>query len=162
MRDHLDAAAGDDLRAAFASKAGLPKDSLPAWNLHWLGMFSDRPVGGEKTTMLDAMGDLMFEKLAFQPGELDLIVLFHDFQAAFPDGHREHITSQLIDFGQEGGDSAMSRTVSLPAAIAAHMLLQGEITATGVLRPVSPGIYNPVLDELAALGIACREHSETY
>lgn len=162
MRDHLGAAAGEDLRAAFARKAGLPVDSLPAWNLHWLGMFSDRKVKGEQTTMLDAMGDLMFEKLAFKPGELDLIVLFHDFQAVFPDGHKERITSQLIDFGQPGGDSAMSRTVSLPAAIAAHMLLQGQITETGVLRPVLPGIYNPVLDELATLDIACREQTEIY
>ncbi len=162
MRDHLGAGPDEDLRAAFARKAGLPKDSLPAWNLHWLGMFSDRPVKGDQTTMLDAMGELMFEKLAFKPGELDLIVLFHDFQAVFPDGHRERITSQLIDFGQPGGDSAMSRTVSLPAAIAAHMLLRGEITEKGVLRPVLPGIYNPVLDELATLGIACREHTESY
>jgi saccharopine dehydrogenase (NADP+, L-glutamate forming) len=162
MRDHLGAEEGDDLRVAFARKAGLPEDSLPAWNLHWLGMFSDRPVGGERTTMLDAMGDLMFEKLAFKPGELDLIVLFHDFQAAFPDGRRERITSQLIDFGQPGGDSAMSRTVSLPAAIAAHMLLRGAIAEAGVLRPVLPGIYDPVLDELATLGIACREQTETF
>jgi saccharopine dehydrogenase (NADP+, L-glutamate forming) len=162
MHDHLGAGAGEDLRTAFARKAGLPVDSLPAWNLHWLGMFSDRPVKGEETTMLDAMGDLMFEKLAFKPGELDMIVLFHDFQAVFPDGHKERITSQLIDFGLEDGDSAMSRTVSLPAAIAAHMLLEGEITETGVLRPVLPGIYNPVLDELATLDIACREHTETY
>jgi saccharopine dehydrogenase (NADP+, L-glutamate forming) len=162
MRDHLGAPLDADLRIAFARKAGIPADGLPAWNLHWLGMFSDQPVKGETTTMLDAMGDLMFEKLAFAPGELDMIVLFHDFQAAFPDGHKEHITSQLIDFGLEGGDSSMSRTVSLPAAIGAHMILAGKITETGVLRPVLPGIYNPVLDELATLDIACEEHTETY
>jgi hypothetical protein len=162
VRDHLGAGRDEDLRLAFARKAGIPADGLPAWNLHWLGMLSDRPVNGETTTMLDAMGDLMFEKLAFQPGELDMIVLFHDFQAAFPDGHKEHITSQLIDFGIEGGDSSMSRTVSLPAAIGAHMILAGEITETGVLRPVLPGIYNPVLDELATLNIECDERTETY
>jgi saccharopine dehydrogenase-like NADP-dependent oxidoreductase len=162
MRQHLGAVEGDDLRVAFARRAGLPADSLPPRNLEWLGMFSDQPVRGDTTTMLDAMGDLMFEKLAFAPGELDLIVLFHDFQADFPDGHKEHITSQLIDFGIEGGDSAMSRTVSLPAAIAAHMILQGEISEPGVLRPVLPGIYDPVLDELANLNIACEEHTETY
>jgi len=162
MRDHLGARRGEDLRAAFARKAGLPVDSLPAWNLHWLGMFSDRKVKGEKTTMLDAMGDLMFEKLAFQPGELDMIVLVHHFQAAFPDGHKEHITSQLIDFGIPGGDSSMSRTVSLPAAIGAHMVLTGAITEKGVLRPVLPGIYKPVLDELETLQIKCQERTETY
>ncbi len=87
MRDRLGAEAGEDLRVVFAHQAGIPADSFPAWNLHWLGMFSDRKVKGEKTTMLDMMGDLMFEKLAFKPGELDLIVLFHDFEAVFPDGH---------------------------------------------------------------------------
>ncbi len=162
MREHLGLANGDDLRLAFARKAGIPPDSLPCWNLNWLGMFSDKKVQGEKTTMLDAMGDLMFEKLAFDEGELDLIVLFHDFQATFPDGHKEHVTSKLIDFGVEGGDSSMSRTVSLPAAIGAHMILEGKITETGVLRPVLPGIYNPVLDELATMDIECKEHTETY
>jgi saccharopine dehydrogenase-like NADP-dependent oxidoreductase len=162
LRDHLGAGPDEDPRLAFARKAGIPADSLPAWNLHWLGMCSDQPVKGERTTMLDAMGELMFEKLAFAPGELDMIVLFHDFQATFPDGRKEHITSQLIDYGLEGGDSSMSRTVSLPAAIAAHMILSGEITEPGVLRPVVPGIYNPVLDELATLDINCVETTETY
>ena len=162
MAEHLGCAVGDDLRAAFARKAGIPTDSLPAWNLHWLGMFSDRNVAGERTTMLDAMGDLMLEKLVFADGEQDLIVLFHDFLAEFPDGHKEHITSKLIEFGESGGDSAMSRTVSLPAAIGAHMILQGTITTPGVLRPVTADIYGPVLDELASLNIECVEETETY
>ena len=54
----------------------------------------------------------------------------------------------------------MSRTVSLPAAIGAHLILEGEITATGVLRPVAPQIYEPVLDHLADLGIECKESTE--
>jgi saccharopine dehydrogenase-like NADP-dependent oxidoreductase len=162
MRDRLGAEAGEDLRVVFAHQAGIPADSFPAWNLHWLGMFSDRKVKGEKTTMLDMMGDLMFEKLAFKDGELDMIVLFHDFEAVFPDGHKEHITSKLIDFGLPGGDSSMSRTVSLPAAIGAHMILTGKITEPGVLRPVTAGIYNPVLDELATMKIECQEHTESY
>jgi hypothetical protein len=56
----------------------------------------------------------------------------------------------------------MSRTVSLPAAIGVHLILEGRITATGVLRPVTSDIYNPVLDELATLGIECREATEVY
>ena len=64
----------------------------------------------------DPAAKLMFEKLAYRHGERDLIVLFHDFRAEFPDGKQERITSRLIDFGIAGGDSSMSRTVSLPAA----------------------------------------------
>jgi hypothetical protein len=159
-RELLGAAKGEDLRVAAARKMGVPADALPAWNLHWLGMFSDRGLDAEKISPLDALGNLMFEKLAFKPGERDMIVLYHDFRAEFPDGHRERITSRLIDYGIENGDSSMSRTVSLPAAIGAHMILKGEITDTGVLVPVTPGVYNPVLDELEAMNIACVERTE--
>lgn len=158
----LGAKPGEDLRAAAGRKAGIPTDALPCMNLEWLGMFSDRKIEGERVSPLDAMGALMFEKLAFKPGELDLLVLYHDFRASYPDGSRERIVSKMIDFGLEDGDSSMARTVSLPAAIATHMILNGSITETGVLRPVLPGIYNPVLDELAEMNITCEEHTEPF
>jgi saccharopine dehydrogenase-like NADP-dependent oxidoreductase len=148
------------LRAAVAAKAGIPSESLPARNLHWLGMLSDQPVGADRISPLDALGKLMFDKLAFADGERDLLVLYHDFRVEYPDERRERITSRMIDFGIPGGDSSMSRTVSLPAAIGVRRILEGEITAKGVLRPVTADIYEPVLDELAELGIVCTEASE--
>ena len=45
--------------------------------------------------------------------------------------------------------TAMAKTVGLPAAIATKMILSGEIHKTGVVIPVTPDIYNPLLDELA-------------
>jgi len=130
--------------------------------MQWLGLFSDQKFAVDTISPLDAVGNLMFEKLAFAPGERDLIVLYHDFLAEFPDGKKEHTTSRLIDFGIKDGDSSMSRTVSLPAAIGVHMILSGKITTPGVLRPVTPEIYNPVLDELATLDIECKENTEVY
>jgi saccharopine dehydrogenase-like NADP-dependent oxidoreductase len=162
MRGLIGCGPGDDLRAATAKKLGIPPDALPAWNLHWLGLFSDRKFTVDRISPLDALGELMFEKLAYKPGERDMIVLFHDFRAEFPDGKRERIISRMIDFGIPDGDSSMSRTVSLPAAIGAHMILTGKITATGVLRPVTADVYNPVLDELATLKIACHESTEAF
>jgi hypothetical protein len=149
-----------ELRTAAARKMGVAPDALPAWNLDWLGMFSDRQIEADKISPLDALGNLMFEKLAFQSGERDMLVLYHDFRVEYPDGKRERITSKMIDFGIPGGDSSMSRTVSLPAAIAARRILAGEITARGVLRPVTSDIYEPVLDELAELGIETKEAVE--
>ncbi len=162
MRGLIGCGPRDDLRVAVARKLNIPPDALPAWNLHWLGMFSDRRFTVDRRSPLDALGDLMFEKLAFKPGERDMIVLYHDFRAAFPDGRRERIVSKLIDHGIPHGDSSMSRTVSLPAAIGVHMILNGRIGATGILRPVTADIYNPVLDELATLDIACQETTEAY
>jgi hypothetical protein len=161
MRAHLGAETTDDLRHAAAAKMRVPADALPAWNLHWLGMFSDRKLEVDRISPLDAMAELMIDKLAFRPGERDMIVLYHDFRAEFPDGSAERITSRLIDFGIEKGDSSMSRTVSLPAAVGVHMILEDHIKLRGVLRPVVPEIYDPVLDELARLEIRCREESET-
>jgi len=160
MRELLGLTGDEDLRVAAARKMDVPPDALPAWNLQWLGMFSDRKFEVDRISPLDAAGNLMFERLAFKPGERDMIVLYHDFRAEFPDGSRERITSRLIDFGIKDGDSSMSRTVSLPAAIGAHMILEGKITAPGVLVPVTPDIYNPVLDELATMSIECKERTE--
>jgi saccharopine dehydrogenase-like NADP-dependent oxidoreductase len=162
MRSLAGASEGEDLTAATARKLGIPKESYPIRNLEWLGMFSSQKLGAERISPLDAMGNLMYEKLAFRPGERDMLVLFHDFHAEFPDGKQEWIVSELIDYGIPGGDSSMSRTVSLPAAIGVDMILTGRITATGVLRPVTPNIYNPVLDELAQLNISCKERIETF
>ncbi len=162
MRQLLGCGPQDDLRAATARKLGIPADALPAWNLHWLGMFSDIPFKVDRISPLDAIGDRMYEKLAYRPGERDMIVLYHDFRAQYPDGRRERVVSSLIDYGIKGGDSSMSRTVSLPAAIGVDLILRGRITAPGVLRPVTKDIYDPVLDELAGLDIVCRERTETF
>jgi saccharopine dehydrogenase (NADP+, L-glutamate forming) len=162
MKDVLGAPAAEDLHVAAARKLGIARECLPIRNLEWLGMFSDRKFAVDRISPLDAMGELMYEKLSFRPGERDMIVLYHDFRAEFPNGKKEKIISELIDYGIPHGDSSMSRTVSLPAAIGVDMILTGRIHATGVLRPVTPDIYNPVLDELATLNITCKESTQAF
>ncbi len=160
MRVLLEAEPGADLRLVAAQRLGIAADCLPAWNLHWLGLFSDRPIGKDQISPMDLLGDIMLEKLSYKPGERDLVVLFHEFKAWFEKDNRyESLTSTLVDYGVPHGDSSMSRTVSLPAAIAARLILEGKIPQRGVLRPVHPEIYNPVLDELEELNIVCKDES---
>jgi len=162
MRKIVGAAPRESLAVATARKLGIAKECLPVTNLQWLGMFSTRKFTVDRISPLDAMGQLMYEKLAFRPGERDLLVMHHDFRAEFSNGKKEKIVSEMIDYGIPNGDSSMSRTVSLPAAIGVDMILSGRIDATGVLRPVTPNIYNPVLDELASLNIVCKEKTEVF
>ena len=107
------------------------------------------------------MAHRMADALPYGPGERDMLLMRHDLTFEYDGGaRRECITAIMVDYGIPDGDSSMARTVSLPAAIGAHMILKGDITTTGVLVPVIPDIYNPVLDELATLNIECKEHTE--
>ena len=117
----------------------------------WLGLFDDSPLP-EESNVMDIFSVLLQKKLTMEKNDLDLIVLYHNFIAAYP-GKKELIKSTLIQTGIPDGDSAMSRTVSLPAAIASKKILEEKINLKGVHIPVQPEIYNPILDELAELGI---------
>ena len=99
----------------------------------------------------------MLAKLQYAPGERDMVVLQHVIDAVAADGRPERITSTLIDYGIPGGDSSMARTVGLPAAAGARLVLEGRIASRGVLVPVIPEIYGPILEELRAQGIVFQE-----
>ena len=165
--------AGNTLREFLARKMGLAPSQDPAaefqrrfpgsedaevlGRLKWLGLTGDRPVPAGVNSGLQAMTALMAERLRYEPGERDMIVLRHELGAAHPDGKKEKIISTLIDFGRPGGDSAMSRTVGLPAAVCARLILENKIKDRGVIIPTLPDIYQPVLGELERFGLRFRE-----
>jgi saccharopine dehydrogenase (NADP+, L-glutamate forming) len=122
-------------------------------------MFAADPLPAESISPLDALVARMVERLQYKPGERDMIVLQHSFVAEYPD-RTERLRSTLVAFGEPGGETAMSRTVGLPAAIGVLRVLDGTIAERGVVVPVSPAVYNPILDELASLGIAFQEERE--
>lgn len=151
----------DDLAAVSARKCCISRNSLPVSNLDWLGMFDDDPLPVSEICPLDALNLRMQARMTYAEGERDMVVMKHVFVAEYGDGSREQLHSQMVDYGIPGGDSSMARTVSLPVAIAARMILEGRITQAGVLRPMTRDIYDPVLMELESLGIACVEETET-
>jgi len=149
----------ENVGTAVSSRLGLDPRSRVTDRLEWLGLFDDRPLLLETGSPLDIMTALMKERLKYEKGERDMIVLQHEFLAEFPGGKREKIKSTLVDFGRPKGDSAMSRTVGYPAAIGARLILEGKIPLSGVRVPVHPEIFEPVLEELNDLGIRFVEHT---
>ncbi|MHA1935294.1 MAG: saccharopine dehydrogenase C-terminal domain-containing protein [Candidatus Thorarchaeota archaeon] len=145
-----------DVIKEVTSATGLARDSDIISRLEWLGLFSDEKVPSGVNTYLDALCHLFEEKLQYAPGERDMIVMHHEFIAEFP-SHKEKTTSTLIDYGIPNGDSSMSRTVTLPVAIASRMILEEKINLTGVHRPIIPKIYNPILEELEGVNIRFDE-----
>ncbi len=164
VRDLLpgSAAQTQDVKADVAAHLGVAPDSPVIKNLDWLGLFDDKPVDapGGKISPLDLMTKVMLERMQYTEGERDLIVLVHHFNASYPDGKKEKISSTLIAFGEPNGDTAMARTVSLPAAIGVDLILSGRVEAIGIQTPVTPGWYEPILVGLKELGIECVERVE--
>ena len=121
--------------------------------LIWTELLSDRPISRVNGTPAEILLDLLLEKLKFNQGDTDMLVFYERIEYQLKDELFEHI-SYLVTKGLDNWHTAISRTVGLPAAIAAKLILLGEIKSRGVLFPWSREVYDPVLDELAELGIA--------
>jgi saccharopine dehydrogenase-like NADP-dependent oxidoreductase len=149
----------ENLIEATANYLNLETYSTVIKRLEWLGLFSDEPLPENCDNPLDYLNILTLEKLVLNKDERDMIIMYHEFVAEYSD-KKEYINSTLIDYGIPNGDSAISRTVALPAAIAVKLILEGKINLTGVHIPIIPDIYNPILDELEAIGIKFSEKSK--
>jgi saccharopine dehydrogenase-like NADP-dependent oxidoreductase len=141
------------LRARLAARAGVAADSEVMERLAWAGLLSDRPIERTLAAPLDVLEDLLASRMPYAPDERDLVVLRHEFGIVDRDGRARSEESTLVAYGEPGGDSAMARTVSLPAAAAVRLILDGTIRATGVRIPVDAEIYEPVLAALEPRGI---------
>jgi saccharopine dehydrogenase-like NADP-dependent oxidoreductase len=156
------AASGGDgeLKADLATKLGVEPGAKVVSDLEWLGAFSDEPLPAGQKAPIDILCARMLEKMLYEPGERDMLILRHEFEAQYPD-RAEKITSIMVDFGIPNGYTSMARTVGLPAAIAVRLIMEDKIDLTGVVAPVMPELYEPVLEELEALGIRFVEKWET-
>ncbi len=152
--------AEEDIKKSLSAHLNIEENSDIIQRYEWLGLLSDEPLPLEKGSPLNILGAIMLEKLQYAEGERDMIMLQHQFIASYPGDKKEKITSTLIDFGIPHGDSSMGRTVGLPAAISTKLILEGKIEKTGVHIPVTPEIYNPILQELKELDIVFKEKKE--
>ena len=86
-----------------------------------------------------------------------MVVLSHQFEVENADGTDSLISSKMIRMGDPAGYSAMAETVGMPCAFATELVLSGAVERRGVLRPITPDIYLPLLDRIEASGIAFVE-----
>lgn len=147
--------------AKTARYLGITETSDIIKKLKWLGFFENQKMRFSNGTNADILIDMMLHKMSYGPLEKDMVIVHTEISAEFPN-HEEKRASTLLVKGQPGKDSAMSRAVSLPAAIASKLILEGEITERGVRRPTSMAIYRPVLDEMRAFGYRFKDRCHNY
>ncbi|MCS6968845.1 MAG: saccharopine dehydrogenase C-terminal domain-containing protein [Cytophagales bacterium] len=123
--------------------------------IRWLGLFSHEKIGLPHATPAQILQHLLEQKWKLEEGDRDMVILQHKFEYHNAENNLELI-SDLVVYGDEH-HTAMAKTVGYPLGIATKLILQGRIQLTGVQIPTSPQIYQPVLEELAQLGIRFRE-----
>ncbi|KAG8524529.1 Alpha-aminoadipic semialdehyde synthase, mitochondrial, partial [Galemys pyrenaicus] len=140
----------DVLKKAVFQKLGGDSTQLDATER--LGLLGDEQVPRAES-IVDALSKYLAMKLSYGPGEKDMIVMRDSFGIRHPSGHLENKTIDLVVYGDVNGFSAMAKTVGFPTAMAAKMLLDGEIRAKGLIGPFSKEIYRPILERIKAEGI---------
>ncbi|KAA3677485.1 uncharacterized protein DEA37_0002436 [Paragonimus westermani] len=97
------------------------------------------------------------------PTERDLIIMAHELIIDWPNKKQRELRKvSLVEYGKAGqgkAGMAMSRTVGIPAAIAAKMIVNGEVTDKGIVLPLKPHIYKPIIERLKQEGIQAQESS---
>jgi saccharopine dehydrogenase-like NADP-dependent oxidoreductase len=124
--------------------------------LAWLGLFDKQELKRTRGTLAEVLLDLIVEKLKIDPMDKDLVIMQHEFEYSLENLKRKSVAT-LVQRGRNSEETAMSRLVGLPLAIMTHLLYTGIYKGCGVKIPTEKEIYEPVMAELAGLGITFRE-----
>ncbi|MBL1215498.1 MAG: saccharopine dehydrogenase [Ignavibacteriae bacterium] len=153
---------GGNVDTRVANSLGISPTGKIMDNLRWLGLFDNRKIAKGANTPAEVLEKLLLKKMPMPAGKRDMVTLVHEIKAVYPEKKNkiEKVTSCLIDYGDPDGFTAIAKTVGAPAAIAAKLLLNGEIKLTGCHIPTNPKIYTKVLKELETIGIKFTEKVE--
>ncbi len=149
----ISASSSQNIEQSVANYLKIASNSDIIHRLKWLGLFDDSIIPFEKGTNLDVLLNRMLEKMQYAPGEKDMIILHIEIIAEFDNGKKEKRIATMVVKGVPEGETAMSRAVALPTAIATRLVVDGVINATGLkMPPTLPELYRPALEELKKFG----------
>jgi saccharopine dehydrogenase-like NADP-dependent oxidoreductase len=143
-------------RENLANYLGLEHQGEVMQKLDWLGLFDNRPIGVSGRSPAATLQHLLEQKWKLEANDKDLVVMWHRFRYAV-EGQHQTIHASLGVIGTDQVHTAMAKTVGLPIGMACKLVLNGHMKDRGVLLPLKPSIYDPVLDELETLGIVFKE-----
>ncbi len=125
--------------------------------VQWTGILGQEKIGMENCSPAFILQSLLEKKWLLRSKDKDMIVMQHIFEYVL-NGKNVKRYSSLIVKGDDSIYTAMAKTVGLPVAISAKLILNGDITIKGVQIPIRSSIYNPVLNELKNYGVEFEEH----
>ncbi|KAI9224835.1 Saccharopine dehydrogenase [Blastocladiella britannica] len=124
--------------------------------MRWLGLLSATTPAPLAGTLLDTLCATLNDKCEYAEGERDMVFLQHRFEVETKDGAHKTITATMVEYGTATA-SAMAKTVGVPAAVTAQLILDGKITQKGVIAPMDKETVYPLMAELEKEGIRMDE-----
>jgi saccharopine dehydrogenase (NADP+, L-glutamate forming) len=122
--------------------------------LKWLGWFDSFWVNAKEITPSMLLRFLLQKKATLLPHDKDCILMRHQLEYTSKEGRQHQFIATLLAQGEDGEDTALLKAIGLTAGAAAKMFLLNNIKAKGIHIPVSPEIYDPILNELDDLGVS--------
>lgn len=151
----------DDLKinAAVTLADNMHDANLTMKQLFFLGLDDDKIVINRgRCSAADVLQFALEQKLMLQPGDKDMVVMMHEIEYGHKNKKQKGISTLLLK-GEDHVHTAMAKTVGLPLAIAAKLILNGVIKSKGLHIPIAKEIYEPVLKELEEAGVVFREET---
>jgi saccharopine dehydrogenase-like NADP-dependent oxidoreductase len=141
-----------NLKTRVSSYLNLPESGEIMSKLEWLDLFTATPINLNDATPAQVLEKILSSKWQLSSGDKDMIVMQHlfEYEAA---GVEYTSTSSLVVLGDDEVQTAMAKTVGLPVGILTKLLLQNKIERRGVVIPIYPELYEPVLEELKTYGM---------
>lgn len=142
-----------NLRERTAAFLGLAPDDMVLDQLAWLELFnSNEKINLPNATAAQALQQLLERKWVMSTEDKDWVVMHHIFDYT-KTGQNYRLTSTLSVIGESQEHTAMAKLVGLPLAIFVKLLMAGQVTERGVLIPLTPALYHPILKELETYGV---------
>ncbi len=139
-----------------ARKFQLRIDGPELQRLKWSGLFDKAIIGLGEGTPAQLLEFILNKRWKLNPDDRDLVIMWHRFRFS-QNGKGKEIQASLMAHGENSTRTSMAKTVGLPLAIAAKLVMEGKVNARGVVIPVSREFYQPILYELSGLGIRLIE-----
>lgn len=147
----------DSVELKLKQYLGIDQDEVELWEkLESIGLFEKTEIPMTRATPAQVLQHMLEERWSLEPTDRDRIVMWHKLIYHL-NGEFYEVESQMQCVGVNSKETAMARTVGLPAAMATLMIAEEKIIDSGVLIPVAKHWFDPLLNQMEHHGIVFEE-----
>ena len=152
----------DSVEIKLRLQLGIEQDDIMWDKLLELDLFNSKKIVGLKNASpAQILEKILSDKWTLEEHDKDMIVMYHKFGYEI-NGVQKQLDSKMVCIGDDQTYTAMAKTVGLPVAMAALLILNGKITTPGVQIPIREEVYLPILKELKEFGVIFKENEVPY